>query len=112
MVEQPGAASGPTRAEARAFEAVDRMPMGAERTAEKAPASQKDLKELVGELSDLVQAVRRELQFTVDEDSGRTVITVLDSVTGEVVRQIPPEEVLTLVGRFKEQQAGLLTERA
>ncbi len=64
------------------------------------------------ELSDLVQSVRRELKFSVDSDSGRTVIRVIDSSTGELVRQIPPDEVLTLVGRFREDQAGLVKEQA
>jgi flagellar protein FlaG len=111
-VKQPGAVSGPSRSEARAFEAVDRLPTQAERTAEKAPAPQRELAELVGELKELVQAISRKLEFSVDEESGRTVIKVLDSETGEVIRQIPPEEVLTLVDRFKDHQAGLLTEQA
>jgi flagellar protein FlaG len=104
--------TGVSRAEARAFESVDRLPREPERPREGAPAPQKDLAELVGELSDLVQAVRRELRFSVDEESGRTVIRVVDSETGELVRQIPPEEVVNLVGRFKAEQAGLVSEQA
>ena len=32
----------------------------------------------------------------IDQDSGRTIVTVKDKSTGEVVRQIPSEEVLRL----------------
>jgi len=71
-----------------------------------------ELSELAEELSELVQVVRRELDFSVDEDSGRTVIRVVDSETGKPVRQIPSEEVLTLVARFRECQAGLVEEQA
>lgn len=36
----------------------------------------------------------RELAFQIDEDSGRTVITVTNPATGEIIRQIPSEEAL------------------
>ena len=110
---QPVAVSGPTRAEGRAFKAVDGLRREVDRSRSgDATEPKKDLAELAKELSDLVQAVRRELQFSVDEESGRTVIKVIDAQTGELVRQIPPEEVMTLVGRFREEQAGLLREQA
>jgi flagellar protein FlaG len=66
----------------------------------------------VGQLNELVQAIRRELEFSVDEQSGRTVITVVDAETREVIRQIPPEEVLTLVGRLGRPEPGLISETA
>jgi flagellar protein FlaG len=112
MLSQPAAVSAVGRSEARAFETVGRLAPEAERSTPQEPVSRKDLSELVEELSDLVQSVRRELKFSVDSDSGRTVIRVIDSSTGELVRQIPPDEVLTLVGRFREDQAGLVKEQA
>jgi flagellar protein FlaG len=108
----PRAVASTSRAEARAFESVSRLLEPAEHGPEGAPVARKDLAELVEELSGLVQSIRRELQFSVDQESGRTVIKVVDSESGELIRQIPPEEVLTLVGRFKEEQAGLLREQA
>ncbi len=47
----------------------------------------------------------------VDELSGRTVITVLDSETKAVVRQIPSPEWLEVVRRL-EQAGSLLDERS
>lgn len=38
----------------------------------------------------------RDLQFSVDQASGRTVITVKEAATGAVVRQIPAEEILAI----------------
>lgn len=43
-----------------------------------------------------MQSIERDLQFNVDEISGDTIITVLDSKTSEVIRQIPSEEVLAI----------------
>ncbi|HID44917.1 MAG TPA: flagellar protein FlaG [Chromatiaceae bacterium] len=58
--------------------------------------TQQKVSEAVGKLNEYVQAIRRELKFSIDEKSGRTVITVLDSQTKEIIRQIPPEEVVSL----------------
>ncbi|MCH9695731.1 MAG: flagellar protein FlaG [Gammaproteobacteria bacterium] len=41
------------------------------------------------------QAIGRDLRFEVDMESGRSVIQVLDSETGEIIRQIPPENAET-----------------
>jgi flagellar protein FlaG len=38
----------------------------------------------------------RELDFRVDADTKRTVVTVRDQTTGEVIRQIPSEEILRI----------------
>ncbi len=47
-----------------------------------------------------VNDLQRQLQFTVDEDSGRTIITVIDRESGKIVRQIPPEELLQIADRI------------
>lgn len=56
----------------------------------------------VKNLNDAVQNIRRELEFSVDEDSGRTIIKVVDSVTGDVIRQLPPEELLAAAKSIKD----------
>lgn len=55
-----------------------------------------DLSEAIEQLTRLARNAGRDLQFSVDEVSGRTVITVINASTDEVVRQIPSEEVLAL----------------
>ncbi len=49
------------------------------------------------------------LEFSVDKETGTTIIKVLDVETGEVVRQIPPEEVLAFMRQFEKN--GLLFSR-
>jgi flagellar protein FlaG len=39
---------------------------------------------------------QRQLDFQYDESSGRTIIKVINPASGEVIRQIPSEEVLKL----------------
>jgi flagellar protein FlaG len=49
----------------------------------------------------------RELEFRLDEGSGQMVVTVRDATTGDVIRQIPGEEVLRLARVLKEGSALL-----
>ena len=43
------------------------------------------------------QSIGRDLRFEVDIHSGKSVIQVLDRETGEIIRQIPPENAKTYV---------------
>ena len=61
------------------------------------------LQEFMGEMS-------RSLQFQVDEDSGRDVIKILDKTSGNVIKQYPSEEVLSLVSKLSES-AGILIDQ-
>jgi hypothetical protein len=62
----------------------------------------------VQRLNELMRENQRSLRFQIDEISGRTVITVLDAITNEVVRQIPSPEWLEVVRRL--EQAGTLID--
>jgi flagellar protein FlaG len=67
-----------------------------------------DVEKLRAALDRFARQVRRELEFTVDEESGRTIITVRNKETGEVVRQIPPEEVLAMAHAVAEGSPVLI----
>jgi len=47
-------------------------------------------------IADSLKLSARNLEFTVDDDTGSIVIKVVDPETKEVIRQIPPEELLKL----------------
>jgi flagellar protein FlaG len=69
---------------------------GEDLPAVRAAAAAQDLERTLRKLNDTMVATQRNLSFHIDEGSGRTVITVVDAATNEVVRQIPAEEVLAL----------------
>ena len=71
-----------------------------------------ELKEAVTKINDFVQNVNRDVLFSVDEGSGRTVIRVLDADTGDLVRQIPNEEVLALAAHLREVSAMMAADKA
>lgn len=57
---------------------------------------------LVKELNDNLKVFNSSLSFTVDKDTGKTVVKVLDSTTNTVIRQIPTEEMLKIAARIKD----------
>jgi flagellar protein FlaG len=66
--------------------------------------SAQNLQGAVSQINDYVQNLQRSLLFTVDEASGKDVVTVLDSETDEVIRQYPSEEILAIARRLAEQK--------
>jgi flagellar protein FlaG len=102
----PAATSTPQPASERSgnnlAEAGQRLPP------EGATASTLDLQSIVRRLNELMAERQRNLSFHVDEHSGRTVITVRDSTTHQVVRQIPNQEVLTFTRAL--ERAGVLVD--
>lgn len=83
--------------------------------AEKRDASAEDMKklpEVVDELNSRLQEMQRSLRFTVDDDSGRIVVKVIDLDTDKVIRQIPSEEMMTIIRNAGENQSLLINEEA
>jgi flagellar protein FlaG len=61
-------------------------------------------------LNELMSNRQRMLRFRVDQGSGRTVIIVINEATNEVIRQIPPEELLQLQQNL-EQLGSMISTR-
>lgn len=72
-----------------------------------------EVKQAARQLETFMESMNRYLEFRVDQDSGRTVVTVKDKTTGDVVRQIPTEEVLRLAQNLGGKgRTGLLNQTA
>jgi len=81
--------------------------------AKESPAAKnRSLNEAVSKLREQAQSVQRNLEFSVDDASGETVVKVVASDTGEVIRQIPSEVALKLAESLKEAGNLLFSERA
>ena len=66
------------------------------------------LEKVAQQLQDFMGEMNRSLEFLVDKDSGRDVIKVLDKGTGELVKQYPSEEVLTLISKLSDVTGNLI----
>lgn len=64
------------------------------------------LQDAVDNINNRVQNIQRDLSFSVDDDSGLTVIKVLDRQSGELIRQIPSEEVIAIANVLNEINPG------
>lgn len=60
------------------------------------------LESAVARMNDYVQSIQRDLQFTVDEDLDKTIVKVIDSHSGEIIRQIPDAIFLELARKLME----------
>ena len=58
--------------------------------------TKEDLEKAVSHLKDYVQNMKRDMDFSVDDKTGRFVVKVYDSETKELIRQIPSEEMLAI----------------
>ncbi len=62
----------------------------------------KSLKSAVETINSFVQTIQRDLEFMVDEDLNQTVVKVVDSDSGELIRQIPEDIFLELARKLKD----------
>jgi flagellar protein FlaG len=54
----------------------------------------------------------QQLEFNVDEDSRELLVKVMDQKTGEVIRQIPSQEILELEKRIHDMIGVVLNKQA
>lgn len=66
------------------------------------------LEKVAQQLQEFMGEMNRSLEFLVDKDSGRDVIKVLDKGTGELVKQYPSEEVLTMISKLSDVTGNLI----
>ena len=76
--------------------------------------SAEELGAVVSQLETFTQKLHRDLQFNVDDSTGRVVVTVVDSESEKVIRQIPNEEILAisqhLAEVLEEESSGFLIQ--
>lgn len=111
-------AQQPLKHELRSVEAV---PTGRPATqadasvaqAQEVPKQDKQaLEEAVASMQDATQAMQRNLSFSIDESTGRMVVKVTDSSSGDVIRQMPTEEALRLAESLDEMRSLLFKAQA
>lgn len=75
-------------------------------------AGREPVEAAISSIQEFVQTIRRDLAFSMDEVSGRVVVTVTDSASGEVIRQIPSEDALKLAESLSEVRSLLFKAEA
>jgi len=75
-------------------------------------ASPEELKSAVEKIQSFVNVSTSDLNFSIDDASGGTVIKVIDRSTKEVIRQIPSEEMLEMSKALDRLQGLLVRNKA
>ncbi|MBI6683637.1 flagellar protein FlaG [Pseudomonas viridiflava] len=57
-------------------------------------------------------SVKRNLEFSIDEGSGKVIVKVIASDSGEVIRQIPNAEILKLADSLSDANSLLFRAKA
>ena len=70
--------------------------------AEQVKVSREAFNKVVSELETFVQKAQRNLDFQVDDRTGRVVVKVVDANDDSVIRQIPSEEMLAISQRLQD----------
>lgn len=68
--------------------------------------------EAVSSIKQFAQSIQRNLDFALDESSGRVVVKVTDALSGDVIRQIPSEDALRLAESLEEARSLLFKAEA
>ncbi|GHU37874.1 hypothetical protein AGMMS50256_36400 [Betaproteobacteria bacterium] len=71
-----------------------------------------ELQSVVEKIQEFVSKAASDIKFSIDEDSGRTVVKVIDRTTQDVIRQIPSQEMLDLAQAMDKLQGLLIKQKA
>lgn len=80
-------------------------------TAASTQPGREQIGQAVQQMQRSLPSMARNLQFSLDEETGRTVVKVVDTDTNEVIRQIPSEEALAIAQTLDKESTGLLLKQ-
>jgi flagellar protein FlaG len=66
-----------------------------------------DVEQAVSDIRDFVRSSQRNLDFSIDDSTGRVVVKVIETDTGDVIRQIPSENLLKLAQSLSDASSVL-----
>lgn len=79
---------------------------------QKAEATRAQVEEAAKAVNDFLKPINNSLQFQLDEDTGQTVVKVIDTATKDVIRQFPSEEMLSIAKAIDKMKGLLIHQKA
>jgi flagellar protein FlaG len=71
-----------------------------------------ELQTAVEKIQEFIRKTASDIEFSIDDDSGRTVVKVIDRETKDIIRQIPSQEMLDLAQALDKLQGLLIRQKA
>ena len=106
----PDTSRAPATATAPSLSRPGQVNAGSGQTQRQPAADQADVRQALDEVREALSPVAQNLQFSIDDDTGRTVIKIIDSSTDEVIKQIPSEEILAIAKAIDKLQGLLIRQ--
>ena len=102
-----------TRAPARsAGEVAAASPAADAATPAQQSASEAQLQGAVNAANDFIKPITNSVEFSLDKDSDKMIVKVMDNATKEVIRQIPSVEMLAITKALDKIQGLLIKQKA
>lgn len=79
---------------------------------QKAEANRQELEDAVKQVNDFLKPINNSIQFNLDDDTGKTIVKVIDVATKDVIRQFPSEEMLSIAKAIDKVKGLLLQQKA
>lgn len=76
------------------------------------PAPQKQVEQALERIKAAMPAKANALTFSLDDQTGDTIVRIVDSETGDIIRQIPSKELLEIAKALDKMQGMLLKQSA
>ncbi|MBR7783031.1 flagellar protein FlaG [Undibacterium luofuense] len=81
-------------------------------TPQKTSPSEEAVHKAVSDINKAIQNFSQGLQFSVDKDTQRVVVKIVDQQTNQVIKQIPTEEALEISKSLSKLQGLLVKHEA
>jgi flagellar protein FlaG len=101
-----------TKSDAEVIAAVVSTEIKATGVDEAAQPTREVVAKAAAKLQEFVSKMGRNLNFSVDETTGYNVVRVVNPQTGELIRQLPSEELLKIARDFERLNNVLVSQRA
>lgn len=75
------------------------------------PVDQSQLQNVVDSINRALKQADKNLEFSIDEDTKKAVVKLVDSETGDVIREFPSKEALAISRAIEQMQQGLLLKQ-
>lgn len=86
--------------------------VGAAANPQQSSPDPKAVQAAVAAANEAMKSIKSEIDFSVDEDTGKTVVRVIDKQSGTIIRQMPSQEMLEIAKALDRLQGMLISNAA
>jgi len=112
LMGSTGAGPKVTRSDAEVVAKVVSMEIKPSSVNETSAPSREVVAKAAQQIQSFVQSMGRDLNFSVDSTTGYHVVRVTNPDTGEMIRQLPSEELLRIAQAFTQINSALVNQKA